>query len=52
MDERCTTVFNTTLIAKNNFTTGNVTWARSTSDSSKVLANIEAAFQVNVQQHL
>ena len=40
--------FNTTLIAKNNFTTGNVTWARSTSDSSKVLANIEAAFQVNV----
>lgn len=40
--------FNTTLIAKNNFNSGNVNWARSTVDSSKELAKIDAAFQINV----
>ena len=40
--------FNTTIIAKNNFNSGNVTWARSTADSSKELAKIDAAFQINV----
>jgi len=40
--------FNTTLIAKNNFNTGSVTWVKSAEDSSKILAKIDAAFQVNV----
>ncbi len=40
--------FNTTLVAKNNFNTGNVNWQRSLVDTSKILANIEANFQINV----
>lgn len=40
--------FNTTLIAKNNFNSGNVNWARSTVDSSKILADIDASFQIKV----
>ena len=40
--------FNTTLIAKNNFNSGNVNWKRSLVDTSKILANIEANFQINV----
>jgi YidC/Oxa1 family membrane protein insertase len=40
--------FNTTLIAKNNFNSGNVNWNRSLIDTSKILANIDASFQINV----
>jgi YidC/Oxa1 family membrane protein insertase len=40
--------FNTTLVAKNNFNSGNVNWIRSLVDTSKILANIESNFQINV----
>ena len=36
--------FNTTLIAKNNFNTGQVNWQRSTVDTSKNLAKVDANF--------
>lgn len=37
--------FNSTLIAKNSFSTGEVKWARETSDTSEVLARVEADLQ-------
>jgi YidC/Oxa1 family membrane protein insertase len=40
--------FNTTIIAKNNFSSGNIIWTRSTADSSKELAKIDAAFQISI----
>ncbi len=40
--------FNTTIIAKNSFNTGNVSWVRTTPDSAKELAKIDASFQINV----
>jgi YidC/Oxa1 family membrane protein insertase len=40
--------FNTTLIAKNNFTSGNVHWIRDASDSSIILGNADANFQSKI----
>jgi YidC/Oxa1 family membrane protein insertase len=40
--------FNTTLIAKNNFNSGNVHWARDATDSSTVLGNSDASFQSKI----
>jgi YidC/Oxa1 family membrane protein insertase len=40
--------FNTTLIAKNNFNSGKVVWARNAVDSSHVLARVDANFQMKV----
>ncbi|HVM89220.1 MAG TPA: membrane protein insertase YidC [Puia sp.] len=37
--------FNTTLVAKNNFSSGSVKWARELSDSSNLLAKVDAGFQ-------
>ena len=39
--------FNTTLVAKNNFSNGEIQWARRT-DSSNTLSNVDAALQINV----
>ena len=39
--------FNTTLIAKNNFSNGEVRWTRST-DSTNTLSNVDAALQLKV----
>jgi YidC/Oxa1 family membrane protein insertase len=40
--------FNTTLLAKNSFSSGNVKWAREISDSSKLVAKADVAFQYKV----
>jgi YidC/Oxa1 family membrane protein insertase len=40
--------FNTTLVAKNNFTSGEVNWSRETSDTSRVVARSTATFQAKV----
>ncbi len=40
--------FNTTLVAKNNFTSGKVVWSRNAIDSSHELARVDANFQVKV----
>jgi len=40
--------FNTTLIAKSNFTSGDVKWARHNIDSSHQLAQVDGAFQLKV----
>jgi len=40
--------FNTTLIAKNNFNTGKVSWARHLVDTSRLLATVDANFQIKV----
>lgn len=40
--------FNTTLIAKNTFTAGQVNWVKEPVDSSRKLAKIDASFQVKV----
>lgn len=40
--------FNETLIAKNGFETGQVSWARSTNDSVTTLSNVDAALQLKV----
>src|SRR5579862_3005078 len=40
--------FNTTLIAKNNFTSGNVHWARDATDTSTILGNSDASFQSKI----
>lgn len=40
--------FNTTLVAKNNFNSGNVNWQRTANDSDKTLANIDANFIIKV----
>lgn len=40
--------FNTTLVAKNNFTGGDVNWQRSTVDSAKELAKVDANFTIKV----
>jgi YidC/Oxa1 family membrane protein insertase len=40
--------FNTTLIAKNNFNTGTVKWSREVSDSSNVIALMDASFQSKI----
>lgn len=40
--------FNTTLVAKNNFTGGDVNWQRSTVDSAKDLAKVDANFSMKV----
>jgi YidC/Oxa1 family membrane protein insertase len=40
--------FNTTLVAKNNFNSGNVNWARSTVDTATELAKIDANFEIKV----
>ncbi len=40
--------FNTTLIAKNNFNSGNVIWARNKVDTSHLLATVDASFQIKV----
>ncbi len=37
--------FNTTLIAKSGFESGNVVWARETSDTTELLANVETNLQ-------
>ncbi|MCZ2298329.1 MAG: membrane protein insertase YidC [Chitinophagales bacterium] len=42
--------FNTTLIADNNFNSGKVVWEKNTSDSSKVLAKVDANFQIKLQE--
>lgn len=40
--------FNTTLIAKNNFNSGDVHWVRDASDTSIVLGNADASFQSKI----
>ncbi len=40
--------FNTTLVAKNNFTNGRVQWQRSTIDTATELAKVDANFIMNV----
>ncbi len=40
--------FNTTLIAKNNFTSGSVHWSREASDSSSTVAQMDAVFQSKI----
>lgn len=40
--------FNTTLVSKQGFASGNVKWARNTVDTSEVLANVDADFQYKV----
>jgi YidC/Oxa1 family membrane protein insertase len=40
--------FNTTLIAKNNFSSGNVHWVRDATDSSTILGNADASFQSKI----
>ncbi|MFY8126845.1 MAG: membrane protein insertase YidC [Chitinophagaceae bacterium] len=40
--------FNTTLVAKNEFKTGEVNWNRTPEDSNKVLANIDAVFSTTL----
>ncbi|MBC7588922.1 MAG: membrane protein insertase YidC [Chitinophagaceae bacterium] len=40
--------FNTTLIAKNNFNTGNVVWARHNVDTSHLLATVDGSFQIKI----
>jgi YidC/Oxa1 family membrane protein insertase len=40
--------FNTTLVAKNNFNAGNVSWARSAVDTASELAKIDANFEIKV----
>ncbi|MBX2930499.1 MAG: membrane protein insertase YidC [Chitinophagaceae bacterium] len=42
--------FNTTLIADNKFTTGDVKWEKSKVDTSKVLATADAVFQIKLQE--
>ncbi len=40
--------FNTTLVAKNNFNSGNVSWQRSTVDTAPELAKVDAYFTMKV----
>jgi YidC/Oxa1 family membrane protein insertase len=40
--------FNTTLVAKNNFNSGNVNWQRATVDTAKELAKVDATFDIKV----
>lgn len=40
--------FNTTLVAKNGFTNGNVNWKRNTVDTSTQLASVDANFQIKL----
>ena len=40
--------FNTTLVAKNNFNSGNVKWGRNTIDTATELAKVEATFELKV----
>ena len=40
--------FNTTLVAKNNFNSGNVNWQRSTVDTAPQLAKVDANFNLSV----
>lgn len=40
--------FNTTLVADNNFNTGNVKWEKHTTDTTKTLATVNAHFQINI----
>ena len=40
--------FNTTLVAKNNFNSGNVNWQRATVDTAKELAKVDAVFDIKV----
>jgi YidC/Oxa1 family membrane protein insertase len=40
--------FNTTLVADNNFNSGNVKWEKHTTDTTKTLATIHANFQINI----
>ncbi|MFY7964953.1 MAG: membrane protein insertase YidC [Chitinophagaceae bacterium] len=40
--------FNTTLVAKNNFNSGNVVWGRNTVDTAVELAKINATFELKV----
>jgi len=40
--------FNTTLLAKNSFNSGNVKWAREISDSSNLVAKVDVAFQSKI----
>ncbi len=40
--------FNTTLVAKNNFNSGNVSWQRATVDTAPRLATVDASFEMKV----
>ena len=40
--------FNTTLVAKNEFKTGEINWNRTAEDSNKVLANVDAVFSTTL----
>ncbi|HNE93858.1 MAG TPA: membrane protein insertase YidC [Chitinophagaceae bacterium] len=40
--------FNTTLVAENNFNSGNVKWEKHTTDTTKILANVQANFQIKI----
>jgi YidC/Oxa1 family membrane protein insertase len=40
--------FSNVLIAKNNFTTGDINWARETSDTSRIIAKVETRLQASL----